>query len=136
MWWLQVLGVVLCRWWSPGVPDFSLLPVGMVTSLFSSLSLPRSQDWPEALRWYSSALETTDCDEAGEYDGVQGEPRHVLLAREAEMLLAGGFRLEKDPQRAGDLYTQAAEAAMEALRGRLASQYYQRAEEAWAQAEE
>lgn len=36
----------------------------------------------------------------------------------------------------GDLYTQAAEAAMEALKGRLANQYYQKAEEAWAQMEE
>lgn len=35
----------------------------------------------------------------------------------------------------GDLYTQAAEAAMEALKGRLANQYYQKAEEAWAQME-
>ncbi|XP_036134650.1 eukaryotic elongation factor 2 kinase isoform X6 [Molossus molossus] len=114
----------------------SMILVARAFDTGQNLSPDRSQDWPEALRWYSSALETTDCDEAGEYDGVQGEPRHVLLAREAEMLLAGGFRLEKDPQRAGDLYTQAAEAAMEALRGRLASQYYQRAEEAWAQAEE
>lgn len=36
----------------------------------------------------------------------------------------------------GDLYTQAAEAAMEAMKGRLANQYYQQAEEAWAQMEE
>lgn len=36
----------------------------------------------------------------------------------------------------GDLYTQAAEAAMEAMKGRLANQYYQKAEEAWAQMEE
>ncbi|KAM7148646.1 eukaryotic elongation factor 2 kinase isoform 4-T4 [Molossus nigricans] len=114
----------------------SMILVARAFDTGQNLSPDRSQDWPEALHWYSSALETTDCDEAGEYDGVQGEPRHVLLAREAEMLLAGGFRLEKDPQRAGDLYTQAAEAAVEAMRGRLASQYYQRAEEAWAQAEE
>lgn len=36
----------------------------------------------------------------------------------------------------GDLYTQAAEAAMAAMKGRLANQYYQKAEEAWAQMEE
>lgn len=36
----------------------------------------------------------------------------------------------------GDLYTQAAEAAMEAMKGRLANQYYEKAEEAWAQMEE
>lgn len=43
----------------------------------------------------------TDCDEGGEYDGVQDEPRHVLLAREAEMLFAGGCGLAKDPQKSG-----------------------------------
>lgn len=36
----------------------------------------------------------------------------------------------------GDLYTQAAEAAIEAMKGRLANQYYEKAEEAWAQMEE
>ncbi|XP_004692137.1 PREDICTED: eukaryotic elongation factor 2 kinase [Condylura cristata] len=101
-----------------------------------NLSPGRSQDWQEALHWYSTALETTDCDEGGEYDGVLHEPRFTLLAREAEMLFTGGCGLEKHPQRSGDLYTQAAEAAMEAMKGRLASQYYQKAEEAWAQMEE
>lgn len=66
------------------------------------LCLPeRSRDWPEALHWYSTALERTDYDEGGEYDGMQDEPRHALLAREAEMLSTGGCGLQKDPQRAG-----------------------------------
>ncbi|XP_065780549.1 eukaryotic elongation factor 2 kinase isoform X1 [Muntiacus reevesi] len=101
-----------------------------------NLSPDRSQSWPEALHWYNTALETTDCDEGGEYDGMQDEPRYMLLAREAEMLFTGGCGLERDPQRSGDLYTQAAEAAMEAMKGRLANQYYEKAEEAWAQMEE
>lgn len=37
---------------------------------------------------------------------------------------------------AGDLFTEAAEAAMEAMKGRLANQYYMKAEEAWAMMEE
>lgn len=37
---------------------------------------------------------------------------------------------------AGDLFTEAAEAAMEAMKGRLANQYYMKAEEAWALMEE
>lgn len=43
----------------------------------------------------------TDCDEGGEYDGMQDEPRYALLAREAEMLFTGGCGLAKDPQRSG-----------------------------------
>ncbi|XP_051001110.1 eukaryotic elongation factor 2 kinase [Acomys russatus] len=101
-----------------------------------NLSPDRCQDWSEALHWYNTALETTDCDEGGEYDGIQDEPQYALLARGAEMLLTGGFGLDKNPQRSGDLYTRAAEAAMEAMKGRLANQYYEKAEEAWAQMEE
>lgn len=37
---------------------------------------------------------------------------------------------------AGDLFTEAAEAAMAAMKGRLANQYYMKAEEAWALMEE
>lgn len=44
----------------------------------------------------------TDYDEGGEYDGTQDEPRYLLLAREAEMLMTGGFHLKKDPQRSGE----------------------------------
>ncbi|XP_039588042.1 eukaryotic elongation factor 2 kinase isoform X1 [Passer montanus] len=101
-----------------------------------NLGADRAQDWKEALRWYNAALNMTDFDEGGEYDGTQDEPRYLLLAREAEMLMMGGFNLDKDPQRSGELYTEAAEAAMEAMKGRLANQYYQKAEEAWAMMEE
>ncbi|XP_066432376.1 eukaryotic elongation factor 2 kinase isoform X3 [Eleutherodactylus coqui] len=101
-----------------------------------NLGSDRIQDWQEALFWYNSALNMTDYDEGGEYDGTQDEPKYLLLAREAEMLLTGGFKLESDPQRAGELYTEAAEVAMEAMKGRLANQYYQKAEEAWALMEE
>ncbi|XP_069066399.1 eukaryotic elongation factor 2 kinase isoform X3 [Pleurodeles waltl] len=100
------------------------------------LGSDRVQDWKEAIYWYDSALNMTDYDEGGEYDGTQDEPKYLLLSREAEMLMTGGFNLEKDPQRSGDLYTEAAEAAMEAMKGRLANQFYQKAEEAWAMMEE
>ncbi|KAM4025316.1 eukaryotic elongation factor 2 kinase isoform 3-T3 [Anomaloglossus baeobatrachus] len=101
-----------------------------------NLGSDRLQDWQEALFWYNSALNMTDYDEGGEFDGTQDEPKYLLLAREAEMLFTGGHKLEKDPQRSGDLYTEAAEVAMEAMKGRLANQYYQKAEEAWALMEE
>ncbi|XP_044159411.1 eukaryotic elongation factor 2 kinase isoform X2 [Bufo gargarizans] len=101
-----------------------------------NLGTDRLQDWQEALFWYNAALNMTDYDEGGEYDGTQDEPKYLLLAREAEMLLTGGCKLENDPQRSGELYTEAAEAAIEAMKGRLANQYYQKAEEAWALMEE
>ncbi|XP_077959445.1 eukaryotic elongation factor 2 kinase isoform X3 [Gasterosteus aculeatus] len=101
-----------------------------------NLSADRKQDWGEAIHWYESVLNMTDYDEGGEFDGTQDEPRYLLLARVAEMYQVGGYNLTADPQRAGDLFTQAAEAAMEAMKGRLANQYYDKAEEAWALMEE
>ncbi|XP_041829008.1 eukaryotic elongation factor 2 kinase isoform X3 [Melanotaenia boesemani] len=97
-----------------------------------NLSADRKQNWEEAIHWYDSALNMTDYDEGGEFDGTQDEPRYLLLAREAEMYQEGGHNLTPDPQRAGDLFTEAAEAAMAAMKGRLANQYYMKAEEAWA----
>ncbi|KAM6166871.1 eukaryotic elongation factor 2 kinase isoform 2-T2 [Erethizon dorsatum] len=114
----------------------SMILVARAFDTGQNLSPDRCRDWLEALHWYNTALVTTDCDEGGEFDGMQDEPRYALLAREAEMLLTGGCGLEKDPQRSGDLYTQAAEAAMEAMKGRLANQYYEKAEQAWAWMEE
>uniref|UniRef100_H3CEM6 Eukaryotic elongation factor 2 kinase n=1 Tax=Tetraodon nigroviridis TaxID=99883 RepID=H3CEM6_TETNG len=101
-----------------------------------NLSADRKQNWEEALHWYDTALNMTEYDEGGEFDGMQDEPRYLLLAREAEMFQEGGFNLKADPQRAGDLFTEAAEAAMQAMKGRLANQYYMKAEEAWALMEE
>uniref|UniRef100_A0A3B4XZ23 Eukaryotic elongation factor 2 kinase n=1 Tax=Seriola lalandi dorsalis TaxID=1841481 RepID=A0A3B4XZ23_SERLL len=101
-----------------------------------SLSADRSQDWGEAIHWYDTALNMTDYDEGGEFDGTQDEPRYLLLSREAEMYQVGGQNLTADPQRAGDLFTEAAEDAMAAMKGRLANQYYMKAEEAWALMEE
>ncbi|XP_067343874.1 eukaryotic elongation factor 2 kinase isoform X7 [Channa argus] len=104
----------------------------------TGINLPagRKPNWEEAIHWFDSALNMTDYDEGGEFDGMQDEPRYLLLAREAEMFQEGGYGLTADPQRAGDLFTEAAEAAMAAMKGRLANQYYMKAEEAWAQMEE
>uniref|UniRef100_A0AAY4BKR8 Eukaryotic elongation factor 2 kinase n=1 Tax=Denticeps clupeoides TaxID=299321 RepID=A0AAY4BKR8_9TELE len=102
----------------------------------TNLPTNRTQDWKEAVYWYDNVLKMTDYDEGGEFDGTQDEPCYLLLAREAELYQTGGFGLDKDAQKAGDLFTEAAEAAMEAMKGRLANQYYMKAEEAWAQMEE
>ncbi|XP_054848523.1 eukaryotic elongation factor 2 kinase isoform X2 [Eublepharis macularius] len=114
----------------------SMILVARAYDTGMNLAPDRDRDWKEALYWYDAALNMTDYDEGGEYDGTQDEPRYLLLAREAEMLAMGGFHLEKDPQRSGELYTEAAENAMQAMKGRLANQYYQKAEEAWAMMEE
>uniref|UniRef100_A0A3Q3ABH6 Eukaryotic elongation factor 2 kinase n=1 Tax=Kryptolebias marmoratus TaxID=37003 RepID=A0A3Q3ABH6_KRYMA len=114
----------------------SMIVVARAFDTGINLSADRWQDWDEAVHWYDSALNMTDYDEGGEFDGTQDEPRYLLLAREAEMYQDGGHNLTADPQKAGDLFTEAAEAAMAAMKGRLANQYYMKAEEAWALVEE
>lgn len=58
-----------------------------------------------------------DCDEGGEYDGMQDEFWYMMLVREVEMLFIGGYGLEKDLQRLGDLYIQVVEVVMEVMKG-------------------
>lgn len=64
------------------------------------------------------------------------EHDYSLLARMAEMHMQGGCGLGKDPQEAGELYTQAAESAMSAMKGKLSNKYYILAEEAWSEVAE
>ncbi|XP_040924591.1 eukaryotic elongation factor 2 kinase isoform X5 [Betta splendens] len=114
----------------------SMITVARAFDTGINLPAGRKQDWEEAIHWYDNVLNMTDYDEGGEFDGTQDEPRYLLLAREAEMYQEGGHSLPADPQKAGDLFTEAAEAAMAAMKGRLANQYYMKAEEAWALMEE
>lgn len=62
-----------------------------------------------------------------------GQPAYVLLAKLGELYLKGGHGLEKDPSAAGDYFTQAGDAAMAAMKGKMANKYYMQAEEAWAE---
>ena len=62
-----------------------------------------------------------------------GQPAYVLLAKLGELYLKGGHGLEKDPSAAGDYLTQAGDAAMAAMKGKMANKYYMQAEEAWAE---
>lgn len=114
----------------------SMILVARAFDMGFNLPSDRVMDWKHAVHWYDSALKMTDYDEGGEFDGIKDEPRYLLLARLAEMYQEGGHNLDADPQRAGDLFTEAADAAMEAMKGRLANQYYMKAEEAWSMMEE
>jgi len=88
-----------------------------------NLGTVRQQSYNEAMTWYEMAVEV----------GV--EKRYLVMARMAEILLIAETGLY-DPNRAGELYSEAAEAAMEELCGKLANKYYALSEEAWALVEE
>ncbi|XP_066292010.1 eukaryotic elongation factor 2 kinase-like isoform X2 [Branchiostoma lanceolatum] len=100
------------------------------------LGTEREIDWIEATRWYSQAVSQSGEDEEGCYDATMEDPAYVLMAKEAELYRQGGHGLERDPERAAELYNEAAELAMAAMKGRLASKYFMFAEECWGEMEE
>jgi len=61
---------------------------------------------------------------------------YLLLAKMAAIYLKGGDGVTRNPTRAGELYNEAAEAAMEDMKGKLSNKYYMLAEEAWSECEE
>ena len=107
------------------------------TNIYVHMS--RSQNWTEAVSWYNKALSTEAGTEDIDTDVVysssiqQQDPDHVILSRMAELYRSGGPGLDKDPQRSGELYSEAAEAAMNAMKGKLANKFYMLAEEVWAE---
>ena len=110
--------------------------------MYMYMYMYRTQDFSEAVWWYQRALECTNNSDDTDGDSVFGsevapaDPDHTILSRMAELYRSGGPGLEKDPQRSGDLYTEAAEAAMNAMKGKLANKFYMLAEEAWAEVPE
>lgn len=100
-----------------------------------NLGSKRSKSWEDAVHYYQRAAEMNDHDEGGEFDSTMEDPVHLLLARQAEMYREGGHGLEKDLQKAGDLFNEAAEAATEAMKGRLANKYFMFAEECFGELE-
>ena len=98
---------------------------------FFIMIITRCINWAEAVEWYTKVLAAPDTDTSD--SGLVEDPDYAITARMAEMYCNGGNKLDKDPQRAGELYTEAAELAMNAMKGKLSTKYYMLAEEAWSQ---
>lgn len=104
----------------------------------TGIGLPpsRTRDWSKAVQWLDRVVSTNSEDEDGNFDGTMHDPQYQLVAKQATMYSTGGFCLPKDPSKAGDMFSWAAELATEAMKGKLASKYFMLAEEAWAECEE
>jgi elongation factor 2 kinase len=90
----------------------------------------KERDWNESVKWYSQSLKTVEVtDDSPEQD-------YIILARIANMYDTGGYGLAVDYQLAGDHYQQAADTALEQMKGKLANKYYMLAEEAWSKLDE
>lgn len=88
-----------------------------------------------AIDWYEKICEVDALEGDSSIWGMDDAP-YMLMARQAEIWLAGDEDLPKDPNRSGDLYNEAAESAMNSMKGKLANKYYMKAEEAYAECEE
>ena len=95
------------------------------------------RNWLEAVKWYSGALETpsdtSDTNDTSCQATEAANPDYIITARLAEMYRSDGHQLERNPNQAGKLYSQAADVAMANMKGKLANRYYMLAEEAWAE---
>jgi elongation factor 2 kinase len=101
-----------------------------------NLGTQREINWQRAMEFYELAIEKMQTADEGDFDATMDTPIYQLQAKMAEMYLAGGNGLEADPNRAGELYNEAAESATAAMKGRMANKFYMLAEEAWAQCPE
>jgi TPR repeat protein len=95
-----------------------------------------SIDWNKALEYYRRILRE-NCDgsdkcsemDAGYCDiNADCEPNYIIMARIAEIYMEGKNGVEKNPSDAADLFTEAAEKAIQFGKGRLANKYYELAE--------
>ncbi|XP_065055231.1 eukaryotic elongation factor 2 kinase-like [Rhopilema esculentum] len=85
----------------------------------------RSRSWPDAIYFYEQGLRLSET----QYEDFDDYPSYKVYARMAEMYKEGGFGLDKDTDKAAEMYNNAAEAAMNAMKGKIANRFYILAEE-------
>lgn len=111
----------------------------------TGVNLPRvyAIDWKKAAYYYKRVLDQID-EESSQQDSEESvedsgyfsdttdicEPCYQIMARMAEMHLKGGPGIQSDPNKAYELFNEAAERATGKGKGRLANKYYMLAEEA------
>ncbi|CCD65314.1 Eukaryotic elongation factor 2 kinase [Caenorhabditis elegans] len=94
----------------------------------------RRTDYKKSIDWYQRVVGfqeeeelDSDCGKTT-FSSFAPLTRHEILAKMAEMYKEGGYGLNQDFERAYGLFNEAAEAAMEAMNGKLANKYYEKAE--------
>ncbi|CEF70239.1 Eukaryotic elongation factor 2 kinase [Strongyloides ratti] len=100
-----------------------------------NLPVNKQADWSKAMYWYEKAFEYYTIEEYGndDYKGTKQDltfvcPQYEILAKMGQMSNEGGFGLERNSLEAYNFYSEAAEIATEAMKGKLANKYYELAE--------
>ncbi|CAI5446771.1 unnamed protein product [Caenorhabditis angaria] len=103
-----------------------------------NLGQNRHADYKKSIEWYQRVVGFQDDEKASAnsenstekstFSSFSPLSRHEILAKMAEMYKEGGYGLNQDFERAYELFNEAAEAAQEAMNGKLANKYYEKAE--------
>ncbi|MFH4980079.1 hypothetical protein AB6A40_006788 [Gnathostoma spinigerum] len=107
---------------------FAMLFIAEAYETGLHLGPTRSPSWPRSVEWYTRVATQPEA----EVDGLDGSlipPRYEILKKMAEMYRQGGCGLCQDFHRAYELFTEAAEAAMTDMHGKIASKLYELAEQ-------
>ena len=92
-------------------------------------------DPDQALYWFENVIALDREEGCDTEDMSLDSPPYVILAKTAQLWLSGNLKQGSDPNKAGDLYNEAAEVAMNCMKGKMANKYYMLAEEAYGEAE-
>jgi len=93
-------------------------------------------DLDQSLYWYESVIALDKEEGCDTEDMSLDSPPYIVIAKTAHLWLAGNLKQGRDPKKAGDLYNEAAEVAMNCMKGKMANKYYMLAEEAYGEAED
>jgi len=105
-------------------------------SFYTGQGLPadRKRNWQKSLELFDRLLDNEDeYDAEGQYDSVLSRlaPKYEILEYKARIYLEGGDGVKKNRDLAAELYNEAAEIAMMQQKGKLATKYYELAEEVY-----
>lgn len=93
-------------------------------------------DLDQSLYWYESVIALDKEEGCDTEDMSLDSSPYIVIAKTAQLWLAGNLKQGRDPNKAGDLYNDAAEVAMNCVKGKMANKYYMLAEEAYGEADD
>lgn len=103
-----------------------------VASMYQTGVVGLDPDWPAACQWYAKYWDTNPpAREDFLFYGFDEScpPDYMISAGQADMYKEGGHGLEADLEKAAELYNEAADLAMSAMKGKIANQFFEKAAE-------
>lgn len=71
--------------------------------MFPNSVIHRTRDWKKAAHWLDKVVNTHTEDEDGHFDGTLEDPDYMVVSQLANMYWSGGYGLDKDAYKAGNV---------------------------------